>query len=177
MGNRSQLIIGGVLILFGVMALFNTVFGIDAWAIFWPSILIIIGIWIIVRPRYLGSGVELEQAFFGTIRRDSTWQVSDLETWIGIGDIKLNLSQASFPSGDTEIQVYGFIGDVLLKIPADVGVSVSTTAFISDVTTPEQKMDRIISPLHMESSNFQDAEKRVLLEVTAFIANAKVRYE
>jgi lia operon protein LiaF len=159
MGNRGQLIIGGVLILFGVMALLNTILGIDAWAIFWPSILIIIGVW------------------FGTIRRDGTWEVSDLETWIGIGDIKLNLSQASFPSGDTEIQVYGFIGDVLLKVPSDVGVSVSTTAFISDVTTPEQKLDRIISPLHLESSNFHAVEKRILLEVTAFIANAKVRFE
>jgi predicted membrane protein len=177
MGNRGQLIIGGVLILFGVMALLNTILGIDAWAIFWPSILIIIGVWFILRPRYLRSDVELEQAFFGTIRRDGTWEVSDLETWIGIGDIKLNLSQASFPSGDTEIQVYGFIGDVLLKVPSDVGVSVSTTAFISDVTTPEQKLDRIISPLHLESSNFHAVEKRILLEVTAFIANAKVRFE
>lgn len=177
MANRGQLIIGGALILFGVMALLNTILGIDAWAIFWPSILIIIGVWFIVRPRYLRSGIELEQAFFGTIRRDSTWKVSDLETWIGIGDIKLDLSQASIPSGNTEIQVYGFIGDVLLKIPSGVGVSISTTAFISDVTTPEQKLDRIISPLHLESSNFQAAEKRVLLHVTAFIANAKVRYE
>jgi predicted membrane protein len=177
MRNRGQLLIGGVLILFGVMALLNSVLGIDVGAIFWPSLLIIVGIWIILRPRYLRSGVELEQVIFGTIRRDSTWEVSDLETWIGIGDLKLNLLQASFPSGETKIQVYGFIGDVLLKVPSDVGVSVSTTAFISDVTTPEKKAERIISPLHVESQNFRDAEKRVVLEVISFIANAKVKYE
>jgi len=47
----SRVIIGIAILAMGILFLLQTVFGINVWSLFWPVILIIVGLSLILRPR------------------------------------------------------------------------------------------------------------------------------
>jgi lia operon protein LiaF len=64
---------------------------------------------------------------------------------------------------------------VRLIVPEDVGVSLSSSAFVSDVRLFGRKRDSILAPVRMTSENYETAERQVRLETTAFVGDVKVR--
>jgi lia operon protein LiaF len=111
----------------------------------------------------------------GQIERDGPWQVGNEEFWGFITDMDLNMVKADIPLGETRLRAMGFIGDVELLTPEDVGVSVTSNAFISDVKMPGNKEDSFLVPVHWQSDNYKTAERKISLETTFFIADIKIR--
>ena len=77
MQNRGQLILGGLLILFGALFLVSNIFNIDFGALCWPLAIILIGVWIIVRPRMVAEDTDLRMWVFGDHYRRGEWQAKD----------------------------------------------------------------------------------------------------
>jgi predicted membrane protein len=175
MRNQGELILGVVVILLGVLFLIGNVFDVDVWALCWPIGLILLGLWVLLRPQLVGSDAAVRQKLIGDIRRTGTWQVTDEEFWIGIGDVRLDLSEAEIPPGETRLRVFGFVGTVRLIAPEDVGISLSSSAFVADVRLFGRKRDSILVPVHMTSDDYETAERKIRLETTAFVGDVRVR--
>ncbi|NLG51266.1 MAG: cell wall-active antibiotics response protein [Chloroflexi bacterium] len=174
MHNRGQLVIGVFIILIGLLFLLQAAFGISIGRFCWPIGLILLGVFLVLRPSMVPEGTRMTQKLFGDVHRKGSWQVSDEEIWVLIGDVDLDMTQAEFPAGETTLRIYSLIGDVDLTLPADVGVSVTSTAFITDARVLGEKRESFATTIQVASPNQEEAERRLRLETTSFISDVKV---
>jgi hypothetical protein len=175
MRNQGQMFIGALIIVIGLMFLIGNVFNIDVGALCWPTGLILLGVWLLLRPRLIGPGTALRWRLFGPIRRDGAWQVTEEEMWLFVGDVILDLTRAEIPPGETAIRVFGFVGNVRLLVPEGVGASVSSTSFITDARVLGQRRESFLAPLHLTSEGYETAERKIRLETTFFVADLRVK--
>jgi predicted membrane protein len=177
MRNRSQVVIGGAIVFVGLVLLFGAVFHIDAGKLCLPAILIVVGIYIIARPALAGSATPWHVSPFGPVRRSSDWHGKDEDIWLFIGDVRLDLAQAQIPVGETQVRILSFIGNVRLRVPPGVGVSIDSTALVATVRAFGQKQESFIIPAHLASEGYEAAERRIRLELFSFISEARVEQE
>jgi predicted membrane protein len=175
MRNQNQLYFGGLLIFLGLVFLFGTLFRINVWAFCWPIGLILLGVWILLRPRMIRPGTPVRVTPLGSVRRDGAWRVADEEFWIFVGDADFDLTRADIPAGETTLRVLGFVGDVKMAVPQGVGVAVSSTAFVTDSNVLGQKEETFVMPYTFTSDDYASAERKVRLEATYFVASIKVK--
>ncbi len=169
MRNQGQLIFGGFLLLIGVMLLLGNLFQVNIWSFCWPIGLILLGVWLVVRPRMISSGSRFDYRFLGNFNRSGKWEVSNEELWAFIGEVRLDLREALIPSGETTINIYCFIGDIELSLPTDSGLSITATGFITDSTIGGHKQDSLLIPVKWESQNYSTADRKLHLAITGFI--------
>ncbi len=174
MQNRSQAFIGAFLLLLGIGFLITNVLRINFWAFCFPAGLILLGVLLLVRPRVFDTSATSSWYLFGDVKRGSEWTPADEEFWLLIGDTRLDFTQAQLPVGETNIRINGFIGDVDVIVPADVGVAVSASGLIVDLRTPTDKIDRFLSPGNSTSPNYATAERKLHLSTTFLIGDVDV---
>jgi len=175
MHNRWQIFIGMLIIAAGLVFLVGNVFDIDTDALCFPIGLIALGVFLLLRPHFVSPGVGSQLKLLGDVRRYGDWQVADEEIWLGVGDVRLDMTNADIPVGETQIRIFGFVGDVRVRVPEDVGVSVSSTSFITDARVLDKKYNRVLTPFHLTSENYEIAERKVRLEISCFVGEIRVR--
>lgn len=176
MRNQTQLFFGLLVILIGVLFLIGNLFDISIGAFCWPIGLILVGLWLIMRPRMAGPDTNTNFLFLGDSERSGQWTVTDEEFYVFIGDMDLDFTKADIPVGETEIRAYGFISDIDMFVPADVGVAVHSSAFVTSFKAGgEGDEDSFLMPLNWQSDNYKVAERKIRLEGGHFIADIKVR--
>jgi hypothetical protein len=175
MRNKGQLIIGALLVLWGISALVGTIFHIDLGALCFPLGLIAIGAWLVLRPRLTGPGTGSEVVLIGDQKRRGSWTVTNTEYWVGVADIDLDMLEAAFAPGETKISVYGFVGDVDIFVPRAVGVTVHAGGFVIDSDLLGRTRDSIINTVEATSANYNEAECKLVVETGCFVTNIKVR--
>lgn len=168
MQNRSQVLIGGFMLLLGTGLLLANVLKVSLWTFCFPLGLILLGVLLLVRPRVFDTSQASSWYLFGEVKRGSGWTPADEEFWLFFGDTKLDLTQAQLPAGETHIRINGLIGDVDVIVPADVGVAVFASGVIVDLRTPTDKLDKFLSPAESVSLNYATAERQLHLS-TAFV--------
>ncbi len=173
--NKGTLVFGLALILLGLAVLVGNLTGVDTWAICWPSGLILVGLWMVLRPQMIGSGTALQQKILGDVRRRGDWEVREEEIWLGIGDIELDLTQAQIPLGETQLRLFGFVNSIEVILPEAVGASVRSTAFLTDSDVFGREEDRFLSTFEARTDDYDVAERKVQIEATYFVAALKVR--
>ena len=175
MHNRGQYHIGILLITLGVIFLLARILDISIWGIIWPLGLVGVGIWLILRHKYVDADTSINQKFIGDIRRTGNWEVTNEEIQIFIGDIDLDMTQATIPEGVTQIHTFGFIGDVDVIIPKNVGITVSATGFITDAKIFGGKEDKFFSSIQQASDNYDKAKRKIKLKTHSFIHDLTVK--
>jgi lia operon protein LiaF len=128
----------------------------------------------LARPAGFGPAGTSNWHFFGNVRRSDDWQVHDEELWIFLGDAKFDLTRAQLPVGETVIRLNGFIGDVDVIAPPDIGILVSASGFVVDLRTPTEKIDRLLSPVDVASPNYATAERRLRLITAFFVGDVDI---
>jgi predicted membrane protein len=176
MNNRGQVIIGAALVFLGLVFLIGTIFQIDVWAFCFPVGLIVIGVWLVTRPRLSASGRDSEVMLIGDVRRRGNWSVREQELWLGISDVDLDFASADIPAGETKFFFYSFVGDVDIFVPRGVGVSVRTFCFFVDAELLGRDYERFLSPVEVVSENYAAAERRLHFELTGFVSDIKVKH-
>jgi hypothetical protein len=174
MRNRRLVIVGAAIVVFGLILLFGTIFHVDMGKLCLPVLLIAVGIYLIARSALVGPDSPWYGSLFGPVRRGADWPGKDEEIWLFIGDVRLDLSRARIPAGETQVRIMSFIGDVRLQVPAAVGVSIVSTALISAVRAFGKKDESFVAPAHLASEGYEAAECRIRLELFSFISEARV---
>ncbi|MEK4252374.1 cell wall-active antibiotics response protein LiaF [Paenibacillus sp. FSL W7-1287] len=105
------------------------------------------------------------------------WELRPMNLSAFIGDMTIDLSKAHIPYGETRIQISAFIGDVKIFVPNDVtlGVSVQMSAFLGDTKLIDQKESGILRSSEMSTPQYHECERRILITVSTFIGDAKVK--
>jgi lia operon protein LiaF len=173
--NQPQVWFAVVIIALGVVFLFGTLFNFNVWAYCWPIGLILVGALLLLRPHTISPDTGSTFVLLGDIRRDEAWPVGPEEFWGGIYSLKLDLARAEIPIGETHLRVLGFIGDVDIRLPQEVGISLTSTAFISDVKLFGHKQDSILMPLDLVSDNYSTAERKIRLETGCFVSDIDIK--
>lgn len=174
MRNRGFIIIGGLLILWGGLILISDLLGIDFSMICWPIALILVGIYLLVRPRMVIGKSHVTFSPLNNTRRSGPWQAASEEIYTLVGDTRLDLTQAELPQGETVLRVFGFVGDIKLYVPADLEFAVSSWAFLNDAHILGQKSERFISPVEYSSAGYANALQKFRLETYFFVADLDI---
>lgn len=175
MRNQGQIFVGVGIIVIALAMLLAGAFDVDPGMVCWPTFLILLGIWILIRPHMIGRDTALRLSLFGPIRREGAWQVQHQEIWLGIGDVRLDFTETAIPEGETVIRLFAFIGNVRLRVPEDVGIMLSSTALISSLKALGKKQDSFVIPAHLSSEGYEAAQRRIRLEATCFIADVTAK--
>ncbi len=133
MRNRGFVIAGGLLILWGILILLSELLKIDFSTICWPVALILVGVYLLVRPRMVIGKAQVNFSPLNNTRRSGPWQVVSEEIYTLVGNTRLDLTQAEVQPGETVLRVFGFVGDVKLYIPPHLAFSVSSWAFVNNL--------------------------------------------
>lgn len=173
MRNRTQLFLGALLVIWGLVALIGAVFHIDVGPICWSVGLILVGVWLVLRPRFTSPGTVSSVSLIGEMQRNGSWQVTNEEFWMGVGDVDLDFRDAVIPAGETKLHIYTFVSDVELLLPRTVGIDLHIAGFVVDANLFGQKRETFLTPVEYTSEAYAGAEQRLRIEMTGFVSSLK----
>ena len=172
MHNKWQIWVGAAIIVLGVILLIGTVLDIDPWALCFPILLIVAGVLLLMRPQWIAAG---RLKLLGSVRRYGTWQVADEEFTVGVGDVRLDLTGADIPEGETKLRAFAGVGNVTMRVPEGVGVSVSCMGFVTDAKVLGRKQVSFFTSFDATSDGYETTRRKVHLEVVNFVGDVRVR--
>jgi predicted membrane protein len=175
MRQKYQFTIGVFIILFGLMLLISNLTGIHLLSYIWPLLLIVLGIWMIVRPSRFNLQPDVRFRFLGGKDHSGHWSVKDESIVSFIGDVHLDLTQADIPAGETHIELRGFVGDINVIIPAFAGIAVRSSAFMTSANAFGIKRDYFLTSYAVESDNFATAENKIRLDLGFFVTDLNLQ--
>ena len=175
MRNPGTVWLGGALLVIGLLTLVGQVFNINFWQFCWPVGLIVVGVWVLFRPQINAPGSHTHVVLLGDYNHGRSEPLVSRDVMLGIGDAKFEFSAADVLPGETVLRFYGFIGDVELRLPEGVGLSLYSMAFVNDANWMGNKSDHFLAPFEITTPAYADMEKRVRLETYFFIASLKVK--
>ena len=176
MRNQGQIYIAVFIIIAGVLLLLGNLFNINIWAYIFPVGLILLGVFVLLRPRTVAPGTRSHMMLIGDFNRAGPGDLTDEEYWGFIVDANYDLTKYDIPPGETIIRGYSFIGDIEIFAPADVGVAIHGSSFITTLkVNGEKEEESFLAPLHWKSDGYKMAERRVRFDLTQFIGDLKLR--
>lgn len=171
--NKNQMYIGSAIVALGFLLLLGNVFHIDVGALIFPLILIALGIWLVLRRDSIESPTSV--LFIGDVDKRPSALQKDENYWVFVGDMDIDLSNAAFQEGVTHLNMNGFVGDIDIKLPPNVGVSLNSTAFVLNVRAGERKTERIASSFDWKSDNYDSASQKLDIESLFFVSEIELR--
>jgi lia operon protein LiaF len=170
-----QATVGIGVIVIGLLFLIGALTGFNVWGLICPAALILAGVAVIVRARRVDSDTDFSVKLIGDIRRRDGEILRDQEIWVGIADVDFFPAEADIPTGETRLRLLGFVGDIDLRIPESVGLSIASLAFVTDAKVMGDKTSNIVAPFEYTSPGYAEAQRKIRLETTFFVADLKVR--
>lgn len=115
--------------------------------------------------------------FIGEVRlMKNPFDLTDLNISGFIGDVKIDLSKAIVPEGESTIVISGIIGDIDIYVPADLEVAITSSAFVGDMDIIGDRSSGLSSKIHASSSNYNNSSRKVKISISLFIGDVDVRY-
>ncbi|MCI4138414.1 LiaRS two-component regulatory system accessory protein LiaF [Bacillus vallismortis] len=120
---------------------------------------------------------DMRSFFIGELQMmKQPFDLNDLNISGFIGDIKIDLSKAMIPEGESTIVISGVIGNVDVYVPSDLEVAVSSAVFIGDINLIGSKKSGLSTKVYAVSPDFSESKRRVKLSVSLFIGDVDVKY-
>ncbi len=174
MKPKTETYVAAAIILIGVLLLVANLTGTPIWPYLWPTALILIGVWLVFRPRIMTRPGSSTWRLLGGYRRSGHWQVIEEDIWSFVGDSVLDFRDADVPPGETRISLHGFVGEVRVRVPTDAGVRVTGQAFVVDANAFGYNQDYVLTPYETQTPNYDEAERRVHVDVQYFVVDLNV---
>jgi predicted membrane protein len=175
MQNRGQILVGSSLVLFGGGLLLASLLHINFWAICFPMTLIMLGVFfLIARPPMWEPTTAGNSQFVGDIIRSGEYTVTSEEFRLFVGDVRLDMSRAQFPVGETAIRLNGFVYDADLTVPDEVGVAIVSNGFVVDTKLGAQHSSNFLSGVQVATANYATAERKLRLVMNSFVGDLRV---
>jgi predicted membrane protein len=171
MQNRTEAYVAVAVIFIGILLLIANVTETPIWPYLWPTTLILIGVWLVARPRVTSNLGSQTWRILDGVHRTGRWQVTNENVWSLIGDSTIDLRDADIPPGETRIHVRGIVGDVNVRVPPDAGVRVTAEAFVIDANDFGYNQDYILTPYETQTPNYDEVERRVHIDLQFFVVD------
>lgn len=176
MRNPGLIIIATLIILAGVVLLIGNLFDIDIGAFCFPLGLIVIGLFVLMRPRMVGPDTRSHIVLIGDLERSGPGLLDREEFWSFVIDANYDLTKYDIPVGETTIRGFAFVSDIEIFAPADIGLAIDMSSFVSSLKLEgKDEQSTFLSPMNWRSDGYKAAERRVRFELTQFVGEVKVR--
>lgn len=176
--NSFEVIVALLFIVFGSLLLASNLglFAFD-WSTLWALMLIALGGWFIWRafqPQPFASQPGVAYGF-GAYRPDLVGKEIRKESFShGFGDFDLDLTHAVFPAGTNSVRASHGFGDLTVIVPRDLAVRIQARGGLGDVEIFGQRADGIGPSLDFQSEDYATAARKLDLEVSLGLGEAKV---
>lgn len=182
--GAARLTLGVVLIVIGALnivdgiGLINFSFG-SLIGQFWPLILIALGFALLQESKKreaerLNDGERIHHdTILGDLKlTDPNWPLCDLTASTLIGDMKIDLSRAQIPQGETLIELRAVIGDIDIWVPQSLplALEVQWAGFVT-LDRYGRRQDVILRHESDVPPDFESAPKRVRVRVNLVIGD------
>lgn len=173
---RNWPVVAGIaVIVIGLLFLISALTGFNVGSLICPAALIVIGVALIVRTRRVEPETDFSVKAIGDFRRPDGETLKSQEIWVGIADVDFSPAEADIPAGETRLRLLGFVGDINLRIPEGVGLSIASLAFVTEAKILGDKTSNVVTPFEYTSAGYAEAERKIRLEATFFVADLSVR--
>lgn len=106
---------------------------------------------------------------------NNRFELDDMNISYGIGDVKIDLSKAIIPEGESTIVISGLIGDVDIYVPYDLDVSVNASATFGELKVLGYKQGGVNRQINLSTKGYEDASRRIKISISTFIGDVDVR--
>jgi lia operon protein LiaF len=176
--GAGRLALGLLLIAVGVVTLAHGVgligfsFG-DLLFRYWPLILIALGVFLLYqynRGPAPGSASTVERiehdSIFGDFKLTQPgWRLRDVRVSSVIGDMKIDLSKADIPDGETLIDLSAVVGDIDVWAPLDLPVALDARCTFVSLNHFGRKQDVRLQRYTDTPADFTSSARRVRIRV------------
>lgn len=107
---------------------------------------------------------------------NSRFELDDMNISYGIGDVKIDLSKAIIPEGESTIVISGLIGDVDIYVPYDLDVSVNATVTFGELEILGYKQGGINRQISLATKEYEHASRKIKVSISSFIGDVDVRF-
>ena len=152
----------------------------DFWRL-WPLIIILMALGLI-KPKFtfeinsMGKRYTTKSFRIGDVKYNTdNWAVEPMEISHGIGDVYLDFSKAFIPEGETELFIHARIGDVKIIVPDDLAIYVHAEAKIGEVRILQSIKDGIGNSMEFKSADYEEAIKKIKLNILLNIGDITVQ--
>ncbi len=165
--NFWTIVFGIVLILIGILALLDSLEVISFWSALgrlWPLLLIGLGIWLLVKRRYLywvKEGKKYSKAF-GDLKIDASgMDPHGMDVEMGFGDLEVNLTKAGFSDRENVIHLALGFGDIKIWIPSELKVKASASCGAGDIDVLGKTADGLGRSVDYQDEDYDSAQKKL----------------
>lgn len=106
----------------------------------------------------------------------SRWELTNMDIWHGIGEVKIDLSHANIPDQKSTILINGWIGDVDIYIPYDLEVAIIARVSVGEIDIFGNKEGGLNRSTTIETTGYRTAVKRVEIVINLFVGDIDVNY-
>ena len=179
--NLWRTIIGLAIILIGIVGILNNL-GLTTFTagqvvgVLFTLGLIALGAWMIRSALASQRAPRSIAAYFGdTVVGRQPWELRQLRIRTGLGDIRIDLTTATIPAGEGALDVSGLVGDVRILLPRDLEVRAHGSAGAGSIYILGRRSDGLFGDVEYTSPGFDEATKRVNIEVSLAIGDIYIR--
>lgn len=127
--------------------------------------------------RSKATSVNYKSSLLGDMHlMNHRFELHDMNVWHGIGDVKIDLSRAIVPEGETTIMIEGWIGDIDLYVPYGLEVSVKANVTLGDLDVLGHKFGGLNRSIAISTNEFNTSSRRIKILLSLFIGDIDVRY-
>jgi predicted membrane protein len=163
---------------------------------FWPLILVIIGVKIIIdrreakdksgQERIVGENQADSNAAENINSLSESNVFGDIEVKVKssdftggtvnniFGDINLDISSVELNKGITNLYVSGVFGDVTIRLPMNIAHKVKTSCVAGDLKIFENRRDGIMPSLIHEDPTYQNASKKIFIQASVIFGSVSI---
>jgi lia operon protein LiaF len=92
-----------------------------------------------------------------------------------VGSSRLDFTDANFPNGESTIRIIGFVADVKVILPEEVGLVIESSAIVSELKGFANKEERIFNTLDYATPEYHSGSKKVRLQTIAFVSEIRLK--
>ncbi|WP_442603270.1 cell wall-active antibiotics response protein LiaF [Paenibacillus sp. KN14-4R] len=117
-----------------------------------------------------------KQNILGGLRLgDEPWVLRDTSIWFMFGEVHIDLSMALIEQKETTILLQGMIGDIDIRIPEELGVSVEAFSFLGPIDVHQEREHGIMNRIHWRSPNYETSNHKVKLLISYIVGDVDVK--
>ncbi|MFC7439817.1 cell wall-active antibiotics response protein LiaF [Laceyella putida] len=103
------------------------------------------------------------------------YELTDINLSSGISDIKMDLSKAMIPEGESTIVISGLLGDVDIYVPDDLDVAVAATVSVGHLDILGHKQGGVNRQVLLETQDYRQARRKVKISISLLAGDVGVR--
>lgn len=119
----------------------------------------------------------LKNIFVGNYRvMDQVYELQDINIRYGVGDVKIDLTTAMIPEGETVVVIHGLIGNIRLYVPYDIELAINHSMLFGHVSLRGQEQKGWNQNVIFQTEQYREAPRRVKIISSLLIGDTEVRY-